>query len=105
MTSWCCFETMHIDWDNTMVMRISGIKIDIPNDTKVSIFMDNDLTHINDDHLEINLVARLLNQIYIVPVLPLVYDYDNLHVNVMEELTPSTSTGATTSAPLFLFTA
>ena len=25
-TSWCCFKTMHIDWDNTMVMEISGNK-------------------------------------------------------------------------------
>ena len=27
MTSWCCFKTMHIDWDNTVVTGISGIKI------------------------------------------------------------------------------
>ena len=47
---------MHIDWDNTMVMGISGIKIDMPSDTKVSIFTDNDLTHINDDYFKINLV-------------------------------------------------
>ena len=105
MTSWCCFKTMHIDWDNTMVMGISGMKIDMPSDAKVSIFTDNDLTHINDDHFKINLVVQLLNQTYIVPVLPPDYDYDNLHANVMEELTPSTSTGATTSAPLFSFTA
>ena len=61
-------------------------------------------SEINDDHFEINLVVRLLNQIYIVPVLPPGYDYDNLHANVMDELTPSTSTGATTSAPPFSFT-
>ena len=70
MTSWCCFKTMHIDWDNTMVMGISGMKIDMPSDAKVSIFTDNDLTHINDNHFEIILVVRLLNQIYIVSVLP-----------------------------------
>ena len=56
-TSWCCFKTMHIDWDNTMVTGISGIKIDMPSDAKVSIFTDNDLTHINDDHFEINLMV------------------------------------------------
>ena len=61
---------MHIDWDNTMVTGISGIKIDMPSDAKVSIFTDNDLTHINNDHFEINLVARLLNQKYVVPVPP-----------------------------------
>ena len=56
-TSWCCFKTMHIDWDNTMVTGISGIKIDMPSDAKVSIFTDNDLTHINDDHFKINLMV------------------------------------------------
>ena len=88
-----------------MVMGISGIKIDMPSDAKVSIFIDDDLTHINDDHFEINLVARLLNQIYVVPALPPGYDFDNLHANVMDELTPSTLTGATTSAPPFSFRA
>ena len=77
----------------------------MPSDAKVSIFTDNNLTHINDDHFEINLVARLFNQIYVVPVLPPGYNYDNLHANVMDELTPSTSAGATTTASLFLFTA
>ena len=105
MTSWYCFKTMHMDWDNTMVMGISGIKIDMPSDTKVSIFTDNDLTHINDDHFEINLMVQLLNQIYIVPVPPPGYDYDNLHANVMVEPISSTSTGATASASPFSFTA
>ena len=48
---------MHVDWDNTMLTGISGIGIDIPRNAKVSIFTDNDLTHINDDHFEINLVV------------------------------------------------
>ena len=80
---------MHTDWDNTIVTGISGKKIDMPSDAKVSIFTDNDLMHINDDHFEINLMARLLKQIYIVPVLPLGYDYDNLHANVMDEPLPA----------------
>ena len=96
---------MHIDWDNIMVMGISGIKIDMPSDAKVSIFTDNNLTHINNYYFEINLVGRLLNQIYVVPVLPPGCNYDNLHANVMDELTPSTSAGATAFAPLFSFTA
>ena len=104
-TSWCCFKTMHIDWGNTMVMGISGNNIDIPDDAKVSIFTDNDLTHINNDHFEINLVTRLLNQICVIPVPPPGYNYDHLHANVMNELTPSTLAGATASAPPFLFTA
>ena len=96
---------MHIDWDNTMVTRISGIKIDMPSEAKVSIFTNNDLTHINNDHFEINLVARLLNQIYVVPVPPLGYDYDISDANVVDEPNPSTSAGATSSAPPFSFTA
>ena len=67
-TNWCCFKMMHIDWDNTVVTGISSIKIDMLTEAKVSIFTYNDLTHINDDHFEINLVAQLLNQIYVVPV-------------------------------------
>ena len=54
---------MHTYWDNIVVTGISGIKIDMPMDAKVSIFMDNDLTHINEDYVDINLVAHLLNQI------------------------------------------
>ena len=96
---------MHIDWDNTVVTGISGIKIDIPTEAKVSIFLDNDLTHINDDHFKVNLVARLLNQIYVVLVLPPGYDYDNSHANVIDELIPSTSASVTASVPLFSFTA
>ena len=57
---------MHIDWDNTVVTGMSGIKIEMPTEAKVSIFRANDLTHINYDHFEINHVAHLLNQIYVV---------------------------------------
>ena len=46
--------------------------INMPDTAYVSIFTDNDLTHIVDDHL----IARLLDQIYVVqpPVFPLRYD-------------------------------
>ena len=94
---------MHIDWENTVVTDISGI--DMPTKAKVSIFTDNDLTHINDNHFKINLVAHLLNQIYVAPVPPPPqYDYDDPHANELGELIPSTSTGATAMAPLFSFT-
>ena len=48
----------------------------MPDIAYVSIFMDNDLTHITDDHFEIKLIAKLLNQIYVVkpPMLPPRYD-------------------------------
>ena len=58
---------MIIDWTNTEVTGISGIRIEMPNEAKISIFTDNDLAHITDDHFEIKLVARLLDQIYVVP--------------------------------------
>ena len=66
-TRCCMFKKMIIDWTNTAVTGISGIRIEMPNNAKISIFMDNDLTHITDDHFEIKLVARLLDQIYVVP--------------------------------------
>ena len=52
---------------NTEVTGISGIRIEMPNEAKISIFIDNDLTHITDDDFQIKLVARLLDQIYVVP--------------------------------------
>ena len=58
---------MIIDWTNTEVTGISGIRIEMPSEAKISIFTDNDLTHITDDHFEVKLVARLLYQIYVVP--------------------------------------
>ena len=67
---------MIIDWTNTEVTGISGIRIEMPSEVKISIFTDNDLTLITDDHFEIKLVARLLDQIYVVqsPQSPLRYD-------------------------------
>ena len=48
---------MIIDWMNTEVTCIWGIRIEMPNEEKILIFTDNDLTHITCDHFEINLVA------------------------------------------------
>ena len=75
-TCCCIFKQMIIDWTNTEVTGISGIRIEMLNEAKISIFTDNDLTHITDDHFEINLVAQLLDQIYVVllPQSPLRYD-------------------------------
>ena len=50
------FKQMIIDWTNTKVTGISGIRIEMPNEAKISIFTDNDLTQITDDHFEIKLV-------------------------------------------------
>ena len=36
---------------NTEVTGILGIRIEMSNEAKISIFTDNDLTHITDDHI------------------------------------------------------
>ena len=49
----------------------------MPDMADVSIFTDNDLTHITEDHFKIKLIARLLNQMYVIqpPMFPPRYDY------------------------------
>ena len=51
----CIFKQIRINWLNINVTEISGTMY-------VSIFTDNDLTHITEDHFEIKLIARLLDQ-------------------------------------------
>ena len=46
----CIFKQMIIDWTNTEVTGISGIRIEMPNEAMISIFTDNDLTHITNNH-------------------------------------------------------
>ena len=38
----CIFKRIIIDWTNTEVTGISGIRIEMPNEAKISIFTDND---------------------------------------------------------------
>ena len=98
-THCCIFKQMIIDWTNTEVTGISGIRIEMPNEAKISIFTDNDLTHITDDHFEINKIAHLLDQIYIVPLSP--PSYDDAPPDAMAFSQPSNSTGGpTASAPM-----
>ena len=87
--TWCCiFKRMIIDWTNTEVTGISGIRIEMANEAKISVFTDNDLTHITDDHFEIKLVARLLDQIYVAPSpqSPLRYDDTPLEPCLLHKL-------------------
>ena len=63
----CIFKQIRIDWSSIIVTGISGTIINIPDTAFVSIFMDNDLAHITDDHFEIKLIARLLDQMYVLP--------------------------------------
>ena len=73
----CIFKWIRINWSNINVTGISRTTINMPDMAYVSIFMDNDLTHITEDHFEIKLIARLLDQMYVVqpPVFLLRYDY------------------------------
>ena len=64
----CIFKWIRINWSSINVTGIFGTVINMPDTAFVSIFMDNDLTHITDDHFEIKLIARLLDQMYVIPV-------------------------------------
>ena len=72
----CIFKQIRINWLSINVTGISGTMITMPDTAYVSIFMDNDLTHITEDHFEIKLTARLLDQMYVVqpPMFPPRYD-------------------------------
>ena len=70
----CIFKRIRVNSSSIIVTGISGTIITMPDIAYVSIFTDNDLTHITEDHFEI--IARLLVQIYVVqpPMLPPRYD-------------------------------
>ena len=72
----CIFKCIRINWLSIIVTEISGTMITMPDTAYVSIFMDNDLTNITEDHFEIKLIARLLDQIYVLqpPMFPPRYD-------------------------------
>ena len=76
--------------------------IAMPDMAYVSIFTDNDLTHITEDHFEIKLIARLLDQIYVVQPTMFPPRYDDAPPQEYEYSQPHTSTdGARPSAPHF----
>ena len=92
---------MIIDRTNTEVTGISGIRIEMPNEAKISIFTDNDLTPITDDHFEIKFVARLLDQIYVVPSPQSPPRYDETPLDPMSLIQTVNNTGSlTASAPM-----
>ena len=72
----CIFKWIRINWSSINVTGISGTMITMPDMAYVSIFMDSDLTHITEDHFEIKLIARLLDQIHVIqpPMFPPRYD-------------------------------
>ena len=98
----CIFKCIRVNWSNIIVTGISGTTITMPDIAYVSIFMDNDLTHITEDHFEVKLIARLLNQIYVIqpPMLP--PRYDDAPPEEYEYSQPHTSLdGTRPSAPQF----
>ena len=98
----CIFKRIRINWSSIIVTGISGTMITMPDVAYVSIFTDNDLTNITEDHFEIKLIARLLDQIYVIqpPMLPL--RYDDAPPGEYEYSQPHTSTdGTRPSAPQF----
>ena len=72
----CIFKWIRINWSSINVTGISGTMITMPDMAYVSIFTDNDLTHITEDHFKIKLIARLLDQMYVIqpPMFPPRYD-------------------------------
>ena len=98
----CIFKQIRINWLSINVTGISGTMITMPDMAYVSVFMDNDLTHITEDHFEIKLIARLLDQMYVVqpPMFP--PRYDDAPPQEYEYSQPHVSTaGARPSAPQF----
>ena len=75
-TFWCIFKHIRINWSSINVTGISGTMITMPDIACVSIFIDHNLTHITEDHFEVKLIARLLDQIYVIqpPMFPPRYD-------------------------------
>ena len=62
----CIFKWIRINWSSINVTGISRTMITMPDMAYVSIFTDNDLTHITEDHFKIKLIARLLDQMYVI---------------------------------------
>ena len=76
--------------------------VTMPDTAYVSAFKDNDLIHITEDHFKLKLIARLLDQIYVVqpPMFP--PRYDDAQPQEYEYSQPHTSTdGTRPSAPQF----
>ena len=69
---------------------------------KISIFTDNDLTHITGDHFEIKLIARLLDQIYVVPSPQSSLRYDDTPLDLMSFTQTVNNTGSLMALALML---
>ena len=96
------FKHIRINWSSIIVIGISRPIINMPDIAYVSIFTDNDLTHITEDHFEIKLIARLLDQIYVIqpPMFPPRYD-DALPEEYEYSQSHTSTDGAKPLAPQF----
>ena len=98
----CIFKCIRINWSSINITGISGTMITMPDMAYASIFTDNDLIHFTEDHFGIKLIARLLDQIYVIqpPMFPL--RYDDALPQEYEYSQPHMSTdGARPTAPSF----
>ena len=98
----CIFKCIIINWSSINVTGTSGTMINMPDLAYLLISTDNDLTNITEDHFEIKIITRLLDQIYIIqpPMFP--PRYDDAPPQEYEYSQPHTSTdGARPSAPQF----
>ena len=101
-THCCIFKRMIIYWMNTEVTGISGIRIEMPNEAKISIFTDYDLTLITDDHFGINLIACLLDQSFVVPSPQSPLRYDDAPPDAMTFVQSVNSTTGLTASALMM---
>ena len=62
----CIFKWIRINWLSINVTGIYGTMITMPDMAYASIFTDNYLTHITEDNFKIKLIARLLDQMYVI---------------------------------------
>ena len=58
----CIFKCIRINWLSIIVTGISGTIITMPDIAYVSLFTDNDLTNITEDHFEIKLVQSFATE-------------------------------------------
>ena len=94
-TKCCIFKRMIIDWTNMEVTGISGIRIEMPIEAKISIF--------TDDHFEIKLIVRLLDQIYVVQSPQSSPGYDDTPLDPMSFTQTVNNTGSLmASVPMLL---
>ena len=101
-TRCCIFKRMIIDQTNTEVKVYLVSELKCLMKLRYHIFTDNDLTHITNDHFEIKLLARLLDQIYVVPSPQSPLRYDDTPPDPMSFTQTVNNTGSLMASALML---